>query len=186
MTATTEATAVQQLAELERRIGELRGTLDELASRRAAAERQLARGLADGVPEKERRELSDAVEQFDRESAGLPDAIELLEADLPPLQEAAQRERLAAAEAKADRMQAAYTASVHETLAVLQQTAKDYLEQHRHMTAAHEQALAARRAALRLAGADQQDVYYADVREPLLGDFYELDKLLARYAAGLE
>ncbi len=187
--ATTETTAVQQLVELERRIGELRGTLDELASRRAEAERTLARGLADGVPEKERRELSDAVEQFDRETAGLPDAVALLEADLPPLQEAAQQERITAAEAKADRMQVAFTASVHETLAVLQQTAKEYLEQHRRMTFAYEQALAARRAALRLSGADRQDVFHADVRGPLLGDdgdFYTIGQLLARYAAGLE
>jgi hypothetical protein len=57
------------------------------------------------------------------------------------------------------------------------------------MTFAYEQALAARRAALRLSGADQQDVYYADVRGPLLGDdgdFAALGQLLARYAAGLE
>jgi seryl-tRNA synthetase len=190
MTATTtEATAVQQLAELERRISALRGTLDELASRRAEAERTLARALADGVPEKEKRELSAVVEQINREAAGLPGAIELLKADLAPLREAAQAERLAAAEAKADQFQRDFTDAVHVTVEALQTAAKDYLEQHRRMRAAHEQALAARRAALRLAGADQQDVFHADVREPRLGDdgdFAALGRLLARYAAGLE
>ncbi len=182
-----------QVAELEARLHTVEAERTEAVAKRATATQRLARAAADGAAEDVRGSIRGELRDLNARIEEIEVALPLIRLDLQPLEAKAAEASLVEAEAEADRLRDQYIEAVKATEATLRRMASEFLKVHGAETRAHTQALQARQAAIRAAGGDVQDAFYAEVvREPILdmdrdhaADYHTAVRTLVVYGTSL-